>query len=241
MRETREYTLRVSRRDAIAAIAAAALSAVAAAAGAEGVPAQRVAVSPTRPPITIKLVPFGAARKAQMADYSQRHYHQHACRLTSPKVVVLHHTGGARWQSAWWTFAGNTAYASIPGKPEKPGLSAHFIVDKDGTIYQCLPLALRGRHAVGLNWTSIGIEFVQEMKAGKDGRWMDRRILGRTAQVRAGLRLVRYLCARFGIRRSDVIGHAMANDSSYFKDFTGIKNGAGDWFTGEVSAFRARL
>jgi N-acetylmuramoyl-L-alanine amidase len=194
-----------------------------------------------RPPVTTKLIPFGVTRKAQMADYSLRHYHQHTWRLTSPKVVVLHHTAGARWQSAWWTFASNTAYASIPGTPEKPGVSAHFIIDKDGTIYQCLPLTIRGRHAVGMNWKSIGIEFVQEMKSGKDGHWMDRQILHRPKQVNAGLRLVRYLCSRFGIRPGNVIGHAMANGSPYFKDFTGIKNSAGDWSSGEVAAFRARL
>ena len=197
--------------------------------------------SAPRPPITVKLIPFGATRKAQMADYSQRHYHQHTWKLTAPKAVVLHHTAGANWQSAWWTFANNTAYSSIPGKPEKPGVSAHFIIDKDGTIYQCVPLSVRARHAIGMNWSSIGIEFVQEGKSGKDGHWMDRQILARTAQANAGLRLVRYLQARFGIKKRDVVGHATANASPYFTDFTGIKNAAGDWFAAEARAFRARL
>jgi N-acetylmuramoyl-L-alanine amidase len=193
-----------------------------------------------RPPITVKLIPFGATRKAQTATYNQRHYHQHTWKLTDPKVVVLHHTSGADWESAWWTFANNTAYASGP-KPEKPGVSAHFIVDKDGTIYQCLPLTVRGRHAIGMNWTSFGIEFVQEDASGKDGRWMDRQILNRRKQIDSGLKLVRYLLDRFGMKNANVVGHATANDSPYFKDYTGIKNGAGDWFAPEVKAFRARL
>jgi len=100
---------------------------------------------------------------------------------------------------------------------------------------------VRARHAIGMNWSSIGIEFVQEGKSGKDGHWMDQQILARTAQANAGLRLVRYLQARFGIKKSDVVGHATANDSRYFKEFTGIKNAAGDWFAPEVKAFRARL
>jgi hypothetical protein len=37
------------------------------------------------------------------------------------------------------------------------------------------------------------------------------------------------------------VGHATANSSPYFKDYTGIKNGAGDWFAPEVRAFRAKL
>jgi N-acetylmuramoyl-L-alanine amidase len=200
------------------------------------VPAGATTASAPRPPITVKLIPFGDTRKAQMADYSRRHYHQHTWKLTAPKAIVLHHTAGANWQSAWSTFANNTAYNN-----EKPGVSAHFIVGKDGTIYQCLPLTVRGRHAIGMNWTAIGIEFVQESRSGKDGHWMDQQILARTAQANAGLRLVRYLQARFGIKKSDVVGHATANDSRYFKEFTGIKNAAGDWFAPEVKAFRARL
>ena len=86
-----------------------------------------------------------------------------------------------------------------------------------------------------------GIEFVQEGESGKDGHWMDRQILARPAQANAGLRLVRYLQARFGIKKRDVVGHATANDSPYFKEYTGIRNAAGDWFSPEVRAFRARL
>ena len=204
-------------------------------------PSGATAASAPRPPITVRLIPFGDTRKAQMAGYSRRHYHQHTWKLTAPKAIVLHHTAGATWQTAWWTFAVNTAYASIPGKPEKPGVSAHFIIGKNGTIYQCVPLSVRARHAIGMNWSSIGIEFVQEGRSGKDGHWMDRQILARTAQANAGLRLVRYLRARFGIKKSDVVGHATANASPYFKEYMGIKNAAGDWFAPEVRAFRARL
>ncbi len=189
-----------------------------------------------RPAIVTKYISYGDTRKAQMADYSQRHYHQHTYLLINPRVIVLHHTGGASWLSAWYTFDGNTAYNG-----EKPGVSAQFIIAKDGTIYQTMPLGLRARHAIGMNWTSIGIEFVQEPQAGKDGHWMDRQILARKAQVSAGLRLVRYLQARFGITTANVIGHAMANSSPYFKDYTGIRNGAGDWYAAEVRTFRSRL
>jgi N-acetylmuramoyl-L-alanine amidase len=189
-----------------------------------------------KPPIVKKFIRFGDMRKAQTADYCQRRYHQHTYSLTSPKVVVLHHTAGADWQSAWNTFNGNAAY-----NHEKPGVSAHFIIGKGGTIYQCVPLSLRARHAIGMNWMSIGIEFVQEGRTGKDGHWMDQQILNRTKQIRAGLRLVRYLQLRFGIADRNVIGHAMANDSPYFRDYTGVKNAAGDWYWGEVKKFRLRL
>ena len=216
--------------------ASAAVSPARAASSASAAAARSVA---PRPPIVQKYIAFGASRKAQMADYSQRHYHQHTYLLTDPKAIVLHHTDGADWQSAWNTFNANTAYV-FNGKSEKPGVSAQFIADKDGTIYQLMPLDYRARHCIGMNWKSFGIEFVQE-SAGHSGRWMDQQILNRPKQIDAGLRLVRYLQARFGIRTADVVGHATANSSRYFKDYTGIRNAAGDWFAPEVAAFRSRL
>ena len=194
------------------------------------------ATSAPRPPIVKKYIRYGNGRKAQMADYSKRHYHQHTYVLRNPKAIVLHHTAGATWQSAWYTFNGNSAYNN-----EKPGVSAQFIIGKGGTIYQLMPLNLRARHCIGMNWKSIGIEFVQEGKTGKDGHWMDQQILNRHRQITAGLRLVRYLKARFGIVNRDIVGHAMANNSRFFKDYTGAKNAAGDWYATETRKFRARL
>ncbi len=207
---------------------AAAILALCAVAAAQPSPA----TAAIKPPIVQKPIPFGPGRLAQMADYSARHYHQHTPWLTRPRVIVLHYTAGADWLGAWRTFAANTAYNG-----EKPGVSAHFIVRKDGVIVQCVRLSTRARHAIGMNWTSIGIEFVQE----GSGRWADRQILIRPAQLRAGLRLVRYLQARYGIRTANVIGHAMVNGSPYFKDYTGARNGALDWQAPDVRTFRSRL
>jgi hypothetical protein len=203
--------------------------------------AQATDLAKLKPPITKKLIPFGKTRRAQMKRYCKRHYHQRTCWLTKPKVIVLHFTAGSSWKSAWNYFAANTAYPPPPGKPEKPGVSAHFIITKKGKIIQAVPLALRARHAIGMNWKSIGIEFVQEVPSGKTGHWADRQILARKKQVRAGLRLVRYLRARYHIKKANVIGHAMANKSPYFKDYTGAKNATNDWIAKDVRTFRARL
>jgi N-acetylmuramoyl-L-alanine amidase len=219
---------------AIAVIAAPAFSATSAATATGTSTAASTEAS--RPPIVKKYIRYGGGRKAQMEDYSQRHYKQHTYVLTNPKAIVLHHTAGSTWQSAWNTFDANTAYNN-----EKPGVSAQFIVHKDGTIYQLMPLSYRARHCIGMNWKSIGIEFVQEARAGKDGHWMDQQILNRDKQVDAGVRLVRYLKARFGITNGDIVGHATANESRFFRDYTGIKNAAGDWYAAEVKDFRAKL
>ena len=199
-------------------------------------PAFAATATAPKPPISKKYIRFGDGRKTQTVAYNKRHYHQSTYTLSSPKAIVLHHTAGSTWQSAWNTFNANTAYNG-----EKPGVSAQFIIHKDGRIYQCMPLELRARHCIGMNWKSIGIEFVQEGQSGKDGHWMDRQILNRDKQIAAGLRLVRYLKARFGIRNTDIVGHATANKSRFFKDYTGSKNAAGDWYAAEVKVFRSRI
>ena len=61
---------------------------------------------------------------------------------------------------------------------------------------------------------SIGIEMVQS--AGPGSHWADQQILNRGPQIRAAVRLVRWLQARYDIPTNEVIGHSMANDDRYF-------------------------
>jgi N-acetylmuramoyl-L-alanine amidase len=207
-------------------------------------PAAAARSAAPRPPITQKYIAFGARRKAETTAYCKRHYgsKQATYVLSNPHVVVLHFTAGSNWTSAWNTFNNDSKYESTPGLPEYPGTSAHFIVRKDGVIIQCVPLDLRARHAIGMNWTAIGIEIVQEVPAGKTGHWADQQILNRPKQVDAVLKLVRYLQGRFHIKTSDVIGHAMANSSPYFKEhMKNTINRTGDWVKQDVLQFRARL
>ena len=187
-----------------------------------------------RPPIVQDRIPYGPQRRAEMASYSFRHYGSASWRLT-PRVIVLHFTDGPSYTSAWSTFASDTSQLG-----ELPGVCAHFIVDKDGTIYQLVSLRVRCRHAIGLNHVAIGIEMVQET-AGHSSHWADQQILGRRRQIRSALRLVRYLRARFKIAIRDVIGHAMANGHRLFRDDEGWTNDHDDWIASDVRAFRRRL
>jgi hypothetical protein len=187
----------------------------------------------TRPPIVRDFIAYGSLRRSQMAAYSLRHYGTRTWRLR-PRVIVLHYTAGSTYRGARAVFASNA-----PNLGELPGVAAHFVIDKNGTIYQLVPLYVRVRHAIGLNHRALGIEFVQE--GGSGPRWADAQILARKAQMRAALRLMRYLRARYGIRLRDVIGHAMANDSPYFRDLRGWRNDHTDWLAADVRIFRARL
>jgi N-acetylmuramoyl-L-alanine amidase len=78
------------------------------------------------------------------------------------RFLVIHYTAGATAASSvdWWT------------KPEAKGASAHLVIDRDGTIFQCRPFDRTAGHAgvskwrdpktgtlyTGLNSCSIGIE-----------------------------------------------------------------------------------
>jgi N-acetyl-anhydromuramyl-L-alanine amidase AmpD len=169
-----------------------------------------------------------------MAAYSRRHYGKRLWRLRNPKVIVLHFTAGNSYEGARGTFASNS-----PNRGELPGVCAHYIVDKDGSAYEVVSPTIRCRHAIGINYTAIGIEMVQE--AGKSSHWADQQILDRKPQIRAALRLARYLRARFEIRMGNVIGHAMANNSHFFKDLEGWRNDHTDWQWRDVKVFRKRL
>ncbi|HET7481296.1 MAG TPA: peptidoglycan recognition family protein [Actinomycetota bacterium] len=203
------------------------------------VPALMVIAGPStasyqRPRIVRDPIPYGAKRKHQMARYSLRHYGHKSWRLRHPRVIVLHFTGGSTYSSAHNTFAANS-----PNRGEMPGVCAHFIVDKDGTIYRQVRLSIRCRHAIGLNYTALGVEMVQE--TGEGAHWADRQILHRHVQIRAVLKLVRYLKLRFHVRMRNIIGHSMANDSPYFKDLEGWRNDHTDWQPIDVKEFRRRL
>ena len=178
-------------------------------------------------------IPYGSVRRRQMAAYSLRHYGASRWRLR-PRVIVLHYTAGSTYRGARALFVANT-----PNLGELPGVAAHFVIDKDGTIYQLVPLYVRVRHAIGLNHRALAIEFVQE--GGPGPHWADAQILARKPQMRAALRLVHYLQARYGIRLGNVIGHAMANDSPYFRDLLGWRNDHTDWLAADVRIFRTRL
>src|SRR5213075_1151382 len=121
--------------------------------------------------------------------------------LRHPKVIFEHYTDGTTFSGAWSTFASNA-----PHDGELPGACAHFIIDRDGTIYQLVPLGIRCRHAIGMNWTAIGIGHVGTS---------DRQILRNGAMMRASLHLTVWLMDKYGISWGNVIGHAETLQSPY--------------------------
>jgi hypothetical protein len=158
------------------------------------------------PRVVAKPIPYGADRKADMRAYARRHYGIDDFRLRAPRVIVEHYTVTDTFQPVYDTFAPNRPDVELG---ELPGVCSHYVIDRDGTIYQLVPTTIMCRHTVGLNYTAIGIEHV--------GR-SDAEVLGNPAQMAASLRLTRMLQGRYGITTRNVIGHNENRSSPFHRE-----------------------
>jgi hypothetical protein len=184
-----------------------------------------------RPRIVRRLIPFTPQRKRQMAAYSKRHYGERAWRLTHPQVVVEHWAESDSASSVYNTFAPDTP---DPELHELPNVCAHFVVSSSGTIYQLVPLTIRCRHTVGLNWTAIGIEHTG---------FSDAEVLDDSSQMHASLELTRYLRCRFQIKLRNVIGHNESLSSPFHRERVASLRSQthGDWRHSSMQVYRRRL
>jgi len=141
-------------------------------------------------------------------------------------------------------FQGKTMEVTVfntfaPDKPdvelhELPGLCSHFVIDRDGTIYQLVPLGIMCRHTVGLNYTAFGIEHVGMSDAD---------VMSNKRQMDASLRLTRWLRCRYSIGVGNVIGHSESLSSKYHRENVARLRTQthGDWTHAHMQSYRARL
>ena len=183
------------------------------------------------PAITHRLIPFPPKRKRQMDAYSERHYGEHVWRLRHPQVIVEHWAESDSASSVYNTFAPD--YPD-PELHELPNVCAHFVVSGSGKIIQLVPLSIRCRHTVGLNWTAIGIEHTG---------FSDDEVLGDHTEMHASLELTHYLQCRFQIKLRNVIGHNESLSSPFHRERVRSLRGQthGDWRHSSMQIYRHRL
>jgi beta-N-acetylhexosaminidase len=183
------------------------------------------------PAIVWRPIPFGARRKHETAAYAKRHYGIDDFHLRHPHVIVEHVTVTSTFAQAFNTFS-----PDVPDRElhELPGTCVHFVVDRDGTIYQLVRLSIMCRHTVGLNWTAIGIEHVG---------FSDAQILHDRRQLAASLKLTRWLRCRYGIAVKNVIGHSESLSSPYHRERVArVRNQThADWSHADMRVYRRRL
>lgn len=149
-------------------------------------------------PIVDRPIRFDKERESLTVEYRREHQDPTiADARIDPRIVIVHHTGGGKFERSWRYF-NRTKMESGRKKGSKAGavnVSAHFLVDRDGTIYRLLPETTMARHAIGLNHIAIGIENVAD---GKEYPFTPE-------QVEANAALIRHLAARFAL--THVVGH----------------------------------
>jgi N-acetylmuramoyl-L-alanine amidase len=144
-------------------------------------------------------IKFDAEREQLTLAYRRAHSDPEAKDIEiEPRMIVLHYTAGGSAKGTINYF--DSVHLEKGRKKLHSGgelnVSAHFVVDRDGTIYRLMPETRMARHCIGLNHIAIGIENV-----GDDKRWPLTE-----AQVKADAALVRYLAGRFPI--THLIGHS---------------------------------
>jgi N-acetyl-anhydromuramyl-L-alanine amidase AmpD len=142
------------------------------------------------PAMREKPLRFTEARRKATADYIRERYGREGDDITiEPRIVVLHWTGLPTLEASFNVMnpeelgAGRGDVAA----GGRVNVSAHFLVDRDGTVYRLMPETDMARHVIGLNLSAIGIENVGGA-GGRDDLT--------AAQAAANARLVRELKAR---------------------------------------------
>jgi N-acetylmuramoyl-L-alanine amidase len=188
-------------------------------------------VEAPKPAIVQKKIPFGAKRKQEMAAYAQRHYGTDTYRLRNPRVIVEHYTVTSTFSATWNTFASDQPDSELH---ELPNTCSHYVVDRDGTIYELVPTSIMCRHTVGLNYTAIGIEHVGESDAD---------ILHNPKQLAASLKLTRWLRCHYDIGVNNVIGHNESLSSPYHREnVASLRNQThADWTHADMKTYRSKL
>jgi N-acetyl-anhydromuramyl-L-alanine amidase AmpD len=143
-------------------------------------------------------IPFGNEREALTREYLQQRYGLPGEDASiRPRMVVLHWTAIPTLEGSFGAFEPETL-PDTRGDIQQGGalnVSAHYLVDRDGTIYRLLPDTLMARHTIGLNHCAIGVENV----GGTPQTPLT------PAQLRSNVWLVRQLARKYPIEY--VIGH----------------------------------
>ena len=115
--------------------------------------------------LEIKQLPieFGDVRIELTKKYIKSHYDLDVKDIKIiPHIIVVHHTAIDDFKDSLSRFISQTLPTDRPDiiRAGAVNVSTHFMVERDGTINQLMPLDYMGRHVIGLNYSSIGIENV---------------------------------------------------------------------------------
>lgn len=112
---------------------------------------------------------FDAGRLRLTADYALRHYGERSWRMETPRMIVVHYTAIPTLKQTLDFFQPSLldrqSRSDIAGGGEV-NVSAHYLVEESGGLYQLAPEDVICRHTIGFNQTAIGIENIAANAAG---------------------------------------------------------------------------
>jgi len=125
-------------------------------------------------------------------EYIKIHYEKDVQDIKiTPRIILVHHTAIDDYKDSYSRFADEALpkrRKDISSAKASANVSTHFMVERDGTIHQLMPLDFMARHVIGLNYSSIGIENVGGENS-KDNLTKE--------QLKANIFLVEYLKNKF--------------------------------------------
>ncbi len=167
-----------------------------------------------------KPIIFNEEREQLSLEYMKvRHGIDAERAVIDPRMVVVHWTAVYSIEDTYDIF--NPVRLRGRAELQDAGalnVSAHFLVDRDGTVFRLLPDTTFARHTIGLNYMAIGIENIGGSQAPLT-----------RAQLRANTELITWLAGKYDIRY--VIGHHEYQD---FKGSDVWKETDPDYLTNKV-------
>jgi beta-N-acetylhexosaminidase len=153
---------------------------------------ERIANLHTKERIIQKPILFKKERIAMTKAYIKKHYgiDKNNIKIV-PKMIVLHWTAEMDFNRSYHYLYPQKLRSARKDIAAASALnvSAHYLIDRDGTIYQLMPDNWMARHVIGLNYSAIGVENV----GGEANKKEDLT----PAQVAANRALVRYLKEKY--------------------------------------------
>ena len=149
--------------------------------------------------IVDKPIVFDEQRTELSVDYLKTRYNLEKSDPTiEPQMIVVHWTAIPSLEESFEAFEDPLLPNTRPDITAAGALnvSAHFLVDQDGTVYRLMPETTMARHVIGLNHCALGIENV----GGTADTPLTRK------QLKSNIKLVKYLKEKYpGIEY--LIGH----------------------------------
>lgn len=142
---------------------------------------------------------FDDLRTSLTKQYIKERYNFEAESITiDPRIIVVHWTATKTSEQAFNTFKSPSLQGSRNDISYASNLnvSAHFLVDRNGQVFQLMKDNIMARHVIGLNYSSIGIENI----GGIEGYPLT------NEQLISNVKLVKYLKSKYP-KIDYLIGH----------------------------------